>query len=230
MKSNGLPQRGLFITGTDTGVGKTAVGAALVKALAQTGLDVQPRKPVESGCSLEGGDLLPGDGLTYQAALSQPLKLEIITPYRFAAALAPPTAARLENKTITLAELGGAVRNSLSENSCCIVEGAGGFYSPIAEDGLNADLAQKLGLPVLLIAADRLGCINHILLTLEAIHRRGLECVALVLNRTDQNTDTSSLHNAAELTRLISTPVIDTDYSDTSAPDVSNLLHQLHFS
>jgi dethiobiotin synthetase len=216
--------RGLFITGTDTGVGKTAVGTALARELYRTGYNVQPRKPVESGCRLENGILIPADGLAYHLAVNRTIMLETITPHRFSATLAPPYAARLEKRTISIPQLDAAVRQSLQSDDYCIVEGAGGFYSPIAEDGLNADLAQALGLPVLLVAADRLGCINHVLLSLEAIRRKNLQCAAMVLNECSQADVNNKMHNIAELKKLTTVPIIKTDFNNSKPTNIDALL------
>jgi dethiobiotin synthetase len=210
--------RGLFITGTDTGVGKTAVGTALTRELYRAGDDVQPRKPVESGCRLENGVLIPTDGLAYHLAVDRTVTLETITPYRFAAPWAPPYAARLEKQSISILQLDAAVRHALQTDHYCIVEGAGGFYSPIAEDGLNADLARVLGLPVLLVAADRLGCINHVLLSLQAIESRKLVCAAIVLNECAQADLHSTMHHADELKKLTTVPIIRTGFVGSSLP------------
>lgn len=200
------PSGGLFITGTDTQVGKTFIGAGLVASLYQQGLPVLPRKPVESGCVFEQGQLVPNDGLLYHKAVDASVPLDVITPYRFAAALAPPRAAQAENRNITLAQLYAAALAGVNANPFLVVEGAGGFYSPIADDGLNADLAAMLRLPVLLVAANRLGCINHILLTVEAVINRGLSVTHIVLNAI--NPDSSSVDNLIDLkNRLDGIPI-----------------------
>jgi dethiobiotin synthetase len=205
--------RGLFITGTDTGVGKTFIGQSLVQKLYQSGIDVQPRKPVESGCVNNNDQLIPEDGLAYHEATDKTVALDTITPLRFQAAVAPPRAAQLENKTLSLAQLEFATQQNLTSDSFCIVEGAGGFYSPIAEDGLNADLAKALNLPVLLIAADRLGCINHVLLTLEAIKSAQLECQAIVMNKADESPYDPGMDNIAALKKLVSAPIFQSNYN-----------------
>ncbi|MBN1379219.1 MAG: dethiobiotin synthase [Gammaproteobacteria bacterium] len=218
------PIQGLFITGTDTGVGKTVIGASLVCHLYRSGIDVQPRKPVESGCTRVKVNLLPADGLTYQNAVDHTTALDIITPFRFSAALAPSRAARLENKHLSISQLESAVRYQLNPDSICIVEGAGGFYSPIAEDGLNSDLAQALGLPILLVAADHLGCINHVLLTLEAIMRKDLECRAVVLNTVASAVIRNNMDNSAELEKLTGVPIVKTRFTDSFPVDVEPLI------
>ncbi len=177
-----MSARGLFITGTDTGVGKTWIGTRLARALQRGGVDVRARKPVESGCERRGGELLPLDGAAYREALANVEALCTITPYRLAHALSPARAARLEGVDLSLQRLEAAARAGVASDDFLLVEGAGGFYSPLALDGSNADLAARLGLPLLLVAPDRLGVINHVLLTSEAAARRGLTLAAVLLN------------------------------------------------
>lgn len=198
--------KGLFITGTDTGVGKTFIGAGLARALHERGLNVQPRKPAESGCPTLGGRLCPADGMAYHAAVKASVPLEVITPYRFAAALAPPQAARLEQRSLTLDQLQHAVLEKTGGDTFLLVEGAGGFYSPLANDGLNADLAARLQLPLLLVAANRLGCINHILLSLEAAERRRLVVSHIVLNGVGD--EFVEQHNLVALAGLTGIPLL----------------------
>lgn len=198
---------GLFITGSDTGVGKTWVGAALARFLVEQGVSVHPRKPVESGCPRQADRPFCQDAWTLKSAAESPDPIETICPYPFAQAVAPDRAARLVGLTLTIDELAEACRTGISKEDFLLVEGAGGFYSPLASDGLNADLAVNLGLPVLLVVADRLGCINHTLLTVEAIHRRGLPLAGVVLNQKDPSPG-ADLDNAADLARWLPPPII----------------------
>lgn len=201
---------GIFITGTDTGVGKTYLSSRLIKALRQHGLSITARKPVESGCyKTSEGSLFPDDGNRLFEAVGND-SLESITPYRFEAALAPPIAASLEGTSIKLSELSASC---LPTHGPLIVEGAGGLLSPIAEDGLNADLAVALKLPILIAAPNRLGCINHCLLTCEAAERRGLEIIAIALNQIDATID-ERMNNAEELRRLTPYPVLEIPHQD----------------
>ncbi|WP_019592383.1 dethiobiotin synthase [Thioalkalivibrio sp. ALRh] len=201
-----VPPQGLFVTGSDTGVGKTFVGCALLAAWRAEGLAPQPRKPVESGCPERDGTLFPEDGAALTAAAGLPATaVAQVTPWRFPDALAPDQAAARQGVQLTVAELvqacevpGGGPR---------LVEGAGGFYSPLCGDGLNADLAQTLGLPVLLVAEDRLGVLNTCLLTLEALERRGLQLAGIVLNRRHADTD-PLLDNAGALARYTAAPIL----------------------
>lgn len=206
-------KRGLFITGTDTGVGKTHITCLLAQQLLAEGFTPIPRKPVESGCSTgPDGELIAADARALMQACHYPQPQSVVCPYPLQAAISPAEAARLQGETIRLAQLQQACalteNETANEGARLLVEGAGGFYSPLCEDGLNADLAQQLGLPVLLVAEDKLGCINHILLSLQAIESRGLEVFAVVLNQI--NPASSAMNNAGELSQLISQPLIHT--------------------
>lgn len=206
-------KRGLFITGTDTGVGKTHITCLLAQQLLGAGFTPIPRKPVESGCSPDAsGQLIAADAQALMQACQYAQPQSVVCPYPLQAAISPAEAARLQSESIRLAQLQQACALTDDEqqnpDTRLLVEGAGGFYSPLCEDGLNADLAQRLGLPVLLVAEDKLGCINHILLSLQAIESRGLEVFAVVLNQI--NPASSAMNNASELSQLISQPLIHT--------------------
>lgn len=219
---------GLFITGTDTGVGKTYVGAALAAVLYARGVDVQPRKPVESGCERDGDVLIPADGLCYHRAVDGRVPLERITPLRLEAALAPPQAAAEAGLGApTLDELEAAAKSGLDAGGLCLVEGAGGFYSPLAGDGLNADLAGRLGWPVLLVAANRLGCLNHTLLTLEAAERRNLDVFAVVLNSRDWTESRLETLNAEALRARLAIPLLTVDHELNTRRPISAALQPL---
>ncbi|MCG5510813.1 dethiobiotin synthase [Ectothiorhodospira lacustris] len=197
---------GLFITGTDTGIGKTVVGCALVRALVRQGRQVVVRKPVESGCERHEGGLWPADGARLMEAAGS-RGLARITPHRFEHALAPDRAARLADRPLYLADLIGACHAPDTERSFVVVEGAGGFYSPLAEDGLNADLAQALGLPIVLVAPDRVGVINHVLLIAEAIRHRNLSLAAVVLNHCEAPAP-DGMDNGADIAGRLPIPVM----------------------
>lgn len=206
-----LNQRGLFVTGTDTGVGKTRISAILAHLLKQRGLVVRPRKPVESGCLRGEGGLIPADAATLQAAAGSDELLAQICPYRFESALSPERAAALADKHLTLNDVTAVCRQGVAESDFLLVEGAGGFYSPLASGVLNADLAVALALPVLLVASDRLGAINQTLLTVEAIKRRGLSLAGVILNQVAADID-PHMDNVAELSRWLGEPVLATGY------------------
>ncbi|BBL72523.1 dethiobiotin synthase [Methylogaea oryzae] len=218
-------KRGLFVTGTDTGVGKTRVAAALAQLLTQHGATVRPRKPAESGCPRKDGRLFPQDADALRLAAGALDPIETVCPYPFEPAIAPDRAARLAGRPLTIAALAAACREGVKEGDFLLVEGAGGFYSPLAEDGLNADLAVALGLPVLLVAADRLGCINHTLLCVEAISRRGLTLAGVALNRTAPAAAGLAMDNAADLGARLGRPVLNLPYREETAawPELASL-------
>jgi dethiobiotin synthetase len=210
---------GLFITGTDTGVGKTWIGCRIARRLSQQGLRVVPRKPVESGCTPEDDQLIPEDALALMTAADYSGRLEQVCPWRFEAAISPQRAAKLLNQPLTTEQLIAACLNQLDrERDFLLVEGAGGFYSPLCEDGLNADLAQALALPLLLVAEDRLGCINQVLLTTEAIAARRMPLLAVVLNSARPGT-ADGMNNLDDLRQLLDCPVIPVDRQQQELPD-----------
>lgn len=216
--------QGLFVTGTDTGVGKTEVSAALADLFARQGTTVHPRKPVESGCPLNhlGESLFPQDGYTLQQASQTKDPLSLITPHRFEPALSPERAAALANQPLTLEMLqqGCSLPDTTEENALLLIEGAGGFYSPIAEQKLNAHLASALGLPVVLVAEERLGCVNQVLLTHHAIRSQGLSVAFVVLNHHQQTLETAEdpMHNHDAIASRIDEPVLSISTQHTEQP------------
>lgn len=224
--------KGLFITGTDTDVGKTYIGSRIASLLHEAGIPVVPRKPIESGCELIEGELQPNDASKYHDALKGEILLTDICPFRFEPAISPQRAARLVNQPISVCEVQQVCLNNVSKNNFLMVEGAGGFYSPLCEDGLNADLAKSLQLPVLLIAENRLGCINQILLTAQAIKHYELELCAIVLNSKD-TVDSKEMNNFEDLKPYVSTPIFSIsqhqNFNDTS-PLIDHLLKLTHLS
>lgn len=212
---------GLFVTGTDTGVGKTYVACALARIWHSRGIVVAPRKPVESGCAERDGQLFPADAALLAAAAGLPAsRLNEVNRYRLAAPLAPDLAARIARQPLYLADLIAA--SARPEGAWRITEGAGGFYSPLCEDGLNADLAQALGDPILLVAEDRLGTLSSCLLALEALDRRGLEVAAVVLNRRHASAH-PAMDNQSALVDRCGVPVL-TIGADMSDAEIGQML------
>lgn len=199
--------KGLFVTGTDTGVGKTWVAARLILHLKSLGLDIEPRKPVESGWT----DEKESDAWALAEAAGKTDKIDEICPNHFKAAISPDRAAEKEGELITTASIYRQCVETVKQEQFLIVEGAGGFYSPLCSDGLNADLAVKLKLPVLLVVANRLGCINHTLLTLKAINDNKVLVRGLVLNDVDGLGFNNSMNNDKALKELTNLPVFCID-------------------
>lgn len=177
--------RGLFVTGTDTGVGKTLVASALARFLVGHGIDVGVMKPVESG--LENPEELGEDGklLCWAAGSEDPV--DLVTPYRFAEPLAPSLAAERAGVEIHLSNLMEAARQLASRHDFLIIEGAGGLLVPLAKKLLMADLAANLGFPLLTVCRAALGTINHSLLTVEAARLRNLSIAGLIVNGMPPN-------------------------------------------
>jgi dethiobiotin synthetase len=167
---------GLFVTGTDTAVGKTAVAVALVKDLAAAGLRVGVYKPAASG--VDGTEA--ADAAVLWEAAGRPLTLATVCPQSFAAALAPSRAARAEGRTVDERLLRAGFDPWRAASDTAVVEGAGGLFSPLGDTVLNCDLARDLGLPLVVVDAARLGAIGRTLATVRAARAEGL-CVAAVV-------------------------------------------------
>lgn len=178
-------EQGFFITGTDTGVGKTLVASALQHAYAATGKKVIGMKPVAAGCAIVGGQMRCEDVEALQAASTVQAPLSLINPYAFAAPVAPHIAAAQAGVVIDLEHIHAALLSLGELAQIVIVEGVGGFKVPLNAREDSADLAVKLKLPVILVVGMRLGCLNHALLTQAAIAASGLPLAGWVANCID---------------------------------------------
>lgn len=174
---------GIFITGTDTGVGKTLVGATLAAFLRERGYRVGVMKPAETGCGEQDGGLFPDDAMRLKTASGCAAPIEKICPYRFAEPLAPSIAAERAGERIDIDRLLSTYEEISAAHDVTLVEGAGGLLVPLLPSYTYADLARVLKLPILVVAANRLGVINHLLLTLEHASCKGLRALGYVLNR-----------------------------------------------
>lgn len=176
--------KGIFITGTDTGVGKTYAAAGLLNALKIMGLNACPIKPVETGCDIQKGKLIPQDALTLIKASGVSEPLDIINPYRFRHPLAPSVAAKMEKIAIKKQKIFSAYRYLLNKYDITIVEGAGGIMTPVYKKYLFLDLIKDLGLPVIIVSRPVLGTINHTLLTIEAARSRKINIHGIIISHT----------------------------------------------
>jgi len=204
-----MPGRGLLITGTDTGVGKTFVACGLAMALRKRGLRMAAFKPAETGCKRDARsqELIPADARLLQQAAHTEASLELICPYRFEAPVAPWVAALREGKTIEPSHLAECYRELASHHDLVLVETAGGILVPLAERFHYGDLARMLNLPVLIVAGSKLGVINHTLITLAFLRGTGLQILACVLNHPyDENTPAVQT-NAEALHQLAGVPL-----------------------
>ena len=179
--------QGVFVTGTDTGVGKTSISAAIVALLARSGVRIAGLKPVAAGMEVIDGERINEDVRALRAVSVPALRADEIAVCQFDAACAPHIAAALEGRHIERAAVLNSVRAVAVRCDRVVVEGVGGFRVPFDDTGSwdSADLALDLGLPVLLVVGLRLGCINHALLTAEAIRARGLPLCGWVANTVD---------------------------------------------
>jgi len=197
MQSDSRPNlRSVFVIGTDTGVGKSLVSAALLRGAVQAGLRAVGMKPVAAGIDPQPDGLLAcGDVLTLQAAGNVAADPVQVNPFCLPDPLSPHLAAQRAGRRITLAPIVAAHRALCAQADRVIVEGAGGFLVPLDEGDAGgapgaplltgADLAQALGVPLVLVVGLRLGCLNHALLTAEAVRARGLTLAGWVANRID---------------------------------------------
>lgn len=209
MATSSVP--GLFITGTDTEVGKTYVTALIASTLASQGHRVGVYKPVASGCRHEEVELVSDDALTLWKATGQPGQLTAVCPQRFKAPLAPNVAAREEGKQVDPDLLRSGLDYWLDRSDIVMVEGVGGLMSPVSDEDYVADLAFEFGFPLVVIAPNLLGVINQTLQTLitAATFREGIDVAGVVLNDIRPSDDDASTRtNCTELASHCVPPVL----------------------
>ncbi len=207
------PERGLFITGTDTEVGKTYVTSTIDRCLVKAAKKVGVYKPVASDCIRENDQILSADAVALWESANRPLTLDQVCPQKFEAPLAPHLAAKAEGKSIDSNLLRQGIENWNEKCDIVLVEGAGGLMSPVSDDEFFADLAYDFGYPLIVVVPNILGCINQTMQTLitAATFREGLEIAGIVLNdvRTCEG-DESVSTNAEEITKRSMIPIIGT--------------------
>ena len=197
-----------FVTGTDTEIGKTTIAAGLLHAARQQGLSTAAAKPVASGCVRTADGLRNDDALALLAQCSLPLHYEEVNPLAFAPAIAPHLAAREVGIKLDVASLLPPVQAILARGAdFSLVEGAGGWRVPLAGEENLSDLAVALAIPVILVVGVRLGCINHALLSAEAIERDGLKLAGWVANIVEPKTSRLE-ENLATLTERLPAPCL----------------------
>jgi dethiobiotin synthetase len=197
-----------FVTGTDTEVGKTTIAAGLLHAARMAGLSTAAAKPVASGCSKTAAGLRNDDALALLGECSLALGYDEVNPLAFAPAIAPHLAAREAGVRLDVEALQGPVQKILDKGAdFTVVEGAGGWRVPLAGQAALSDLAVSLGLPVILVVGVRLGCINHAVLTAEAIARDGLTLAGWVANVVDPKTSRLE-ENLATLAERLPAPCL----------------------
>ncbi|MGD7652732.1 MAG: dethiobiotin synthase [Verrucomicrobiales bacterium] len=190
----------LFITGTDTGSGKTHVTSLLVESLRTLGIDAVGYKPVSCG-DRDDGELL--------ASISGNLSIDEVNPVFFRTPVAPYVASLLESKPIDPAILIEGYRKLAANHDFVCVEGVGGWEVPLTANYRISDLARDLDLPVLLVAANKLGALSHTLITTDAIRAKGLHCEGIILNQLVDELDTAMITNKGVLEDLTGLPILD---------------------
>jgi dethiobiotin synthetase len=194
----------LLVTGTDTGVGKTWVTSLLVRSFRQQAIRTGAYKPVCSGAELSStGEVLWADIEALRSACGTDPEIDLVCPQRFHAAVAPNIAARMENRQVDSRLLMDGAARWESRVDQLIIEGAGGIFCPLSDELTVMDVAVELNTPTIVVAANRLGVINHTRLTVEALQTHGVNVVAVVLNEISsvvpENADPSIPTNAAQI-------------------------------
>lgn len=206
-----------FVTGTDTGVGKTLVSCALLQALARRHPRVVGMKPVAAGLVQTPDGWDSEDAISLRAASTVRVPPALDNPVRLPDPLSPHLAAERAGTRIDIHHLVACQRELAQHADAMVVEGAGGFLVPLSPEHTGADLAQALGLPVLLVVGLRLGCLNHALLSAEAIRARGLPLAGWVANRIDPGMAAAD-DNIAFLRQRLGAPLL-ADIAHSAAPD-----------
>jgi dethiobiotin synthetase len=200
--------RGVLITGTDTGVGKTFVGCGLAAALTARGTTVGVLKPVETGCTVRDGMLYPEDATRLAAFARTPLPLDQICPYRFAPPVAPHVAAELGGRMIEPRRIALAFEQIARHHNVTLVEGAGGLLVPLISRYTFADLARDLSIPLVVVVGSKLGALNHTLLTLHCAQTLCLPVTGYILNHPLPMRDLATQTNAQTLALLTDVPCL----------------------
>ncbi len=199
-----------FVTGTDTDAGKTHVCEGLLAAAGRQGLRSLGVKPISAGAELVEGKWVNEDALRIQAASSIKLRYEQVNPVVFEAAIAPHIAAAKENRIINASRLEGFIKGTLlTPHDFALVEGAGGWRVPLNDRELLSDVAKRLALPVIVVVNMKLGCLNHAILTMEAINRDGLKIAGWVANAGLEEMPYFE-ENLATLQGMLSAPLLGT--------------------
>jgi len=196
---SGSRAAGIFVTGTDTGVGKTVAACALIAAFRERGLKVGAMKPIETGVGRDG----PLDAIALRAAAGGRDPLDVVCPQQFALPAAPNVAARAEDREVDFASIDAAFERVKSGCDRVIVEGAGGLLVPIGPGDTMAELARRLELPLLVVARASLGTINHTCLTLEVAASKGLRVLGVVISHAAGPLSAADASNLAGLNEIL---------------------------
>lgn len=206
--------KAFFITGTDTGVGKTYISCLIAKSLKEEGVRVGVMKPIETGCKKKGKTLLPLDGIKLKKASGADDPIDLIVPYRFHYPLSPYLASILEGRKINIKRIRNTYYKISNKYDIVIVEGAGGILTPIKKNFTYIDLIKELNLTGIIVASNRLGAINHILLTVDLLNRNGLSPLCIILNNLTPHKNIAQKTNFLSLKNLLKKiDIIDFPYN-----------------
>ena len=198
---------GVFITGSNTEVGKTTVSVAIIRRLRKQ-RQIIVRKPVETDCEMVNGSYLPKDAIKLNEACSSGEGLDLVCPFCYELEASPEEASLHAERPLELVDLVKACRSKVDEHFV-FVEGAGGIYSPIANNALNSDLAAELGMPIIIVVKDELGAVGQALMAINAAKSQKLKIACIVLNEIEPN----QLSNAKALRGYTKTRIVE--YSKT---------------
>lgn len=213
----------VFVTGTDTEVGKTFISVGLIELFKQQGLNVAGMKPIASGCEQTVQGLRNEDALALQQHANVELDYDLINPYAFEPAIAPHIAAQQAASNIDINVLKNHFEQIQLQADVVVVEGAGGWLVPLNETHTMADFAVELNLPVVLVVGIRLGCINHALLSAEVIRQSGLTILGWVANHVENQTESGEI--IASLKQRLDAPCIGVVPHLSNAQSVADFLH-----
>ena len=196
----------IFISGTNTDVGKTFVTEKIIKLIESKGRLVSPFKPVETGCEKKLSELVPYDSTIFYRAINKRISLDKINPYRFLEPISPAAAIKRSRKKIMISNYVKKIKD-LPESDITIIEGAGGLCSPLALDGYNIDLAKKIHASTILVAKDEIGVINNVILSISMLKKYKIKTIAIVLNRISMK-QPRGMDNYNEIRSLTKIPLI----------------------
>lgn len=196
-------KKGILITATDTGAGKTVITALLGLYLKAKGYETGVLKPVETGCNEVDGALSPEDGEFLRSYIHPERSVEEITPFRFKLPLAPSVAASMEGNNLDYSQVVSFCNEQIDSHDITLIEGVGGLLVPLTREKMVINLAVDLDIPLLIVSPDRLGTLNHTLLTVKVAQNVGLKVCGVILNEVSSVSDISRESNLDELRRLL---------------------------
>ena len=196
----------IFITGTNTEVGKTFITKNLIERIQLKGYSVSPYKPVETCCIKKSLTLIPRDSMIYFRAVNKKIALDKINPYRFLEPISPAAAIKRSKRKVTINDYISKLKD-LPNSDITIIEGAGGLCSPLAPDGYNIDLIRKAKVSTVLVAKDEIGVINNVILSLSMLQKYKIKVLAIVLNRK-VSSQPDGMNNYQEIKSLTKVPLI----------------------